>query len=110
MALGQLRERHRLTGLFQIEMALRQVAQARFERVLGHLPRKSPRLPPDALFDVGAVDLVADVIGHVAVFTLAFVDTVSFGHTHHFHWVLTGAEFLLGISPGTNPLDHTLHF
>jgi hypothetical protein len=42
VALGQLRERHRLAQLLQIEMALRRVAQARFKRVLG-ISRVNPR-------------------------------------------------------------------
>src|SRR3972149_5973382 len=121
VTLRQLGKWHRLSNLLQVELTSRHVAKARLQGILRHLPRETPRLSPYPLFDVGSFVLIADVVSHVPAFALAFVDSISFGHTHHFrcYWshflwiysyVITGSRFLLGISARTNPLNHSFYF
>ena len=73
----QLRKWNRFSHLLQVEGPCTISPNREFKASFA-IPRKTARLSPYPLFDVGAVYLIPDVIGHVAVIAFGLENT--FGH------------------------------
>lgn len=71
--LGEFREGDRLARLFEVEAALHDLTHPRFECFLRDVLAEAGRFTADALFDVPAVELVANIVGDVSVFPLALL-------------------------------------